>query len=1211
VVLVVVGGLSALTTIPVPTSPAGSSHLTAAVPPFTHGDLVVTSGETFVIQPTPGTHMYYQGGNITVDLGGTLIVRNVTLSFVQFIANSGTAMGRLSHIDRFVDMGTVRFFNATLTTDVQIINAWAKLNVTVANGTMSAWNSTFAFPGWLTVVGPTAQLTLNDSRVTGNPAVATLAEPATILGDTLYAPSITVTAGAQMNTFNSSISDTYADNTLVYGQPQPVPLGLPSNPILVPIVHGVNEFSSLYTPSDSANLTQDWLYPNAVFQAGNLVGNWNNPNKTLTAHVSLSVVYNGVTYPILGTLIFTNQSYGSFSAALPTNLLQTITADGVLNYLNWTGDFGVTPGRIAIEFDVLSGPAVVNVSADLSLLPSLDYNVMVSGASSTLNSVDTSFGLNWNALPTNSTSQNIPLPWNSNKLLLADGAVAYLANATVMNPLPGVFSTSAVLPDATSQAFFYRWAQFNLSGRGGFLPIPEAKVSAFYAYTTNEANNATANALNDLATANPEIWGYVQYWDGQRGISTYGTSNVSGIASLLLASSNLTGLTLPDGYFLGGYHVGIVVPAVGVPSHWLNWSVSPYPQGVAQLPPTVAGPDFAPPQIFPQYFGGVAISSATVLANGVASTSVNLGQTLSVKLVVEDIGTAPITQLKGTLLYNDSGLPSALLASLNNTGLDLTTPGQTIDFTLSWMATVNVTGLHPAFQHNLTVILDWNNNNARLAGGNLSQNVSVTFAPTLVTIESATVLANGVANTTIDLGQTLGVKLVLGDVGNGTIAALSAWLYYNDSDLPTALLATYETASLGLSAAGQTATILLSWVSTENITGLHGWFDHNLTVKLTWNNVTIDRWLGNGSLAQNVTVKIAPSEIRFVSFGLPPSTLDLSQQYFSAGFLAYNGSQPAAIELSATPVGGGQAIEVAAAATKPGNFSMPWFTLQQLLIPGTTYTLTASASYNGRETNDTLPGTYAVPPTPSSSSNFFTQKFLGLPLWVWLAIAAAAAIAIVLFLFVVRRKAAGKLVECGECGNLIPEDATVCPKCGAEFESDLIRCSRCASTIPADSKNCPECAAQLLGTPGEAESDPEKQAYADFTEKYRAEGKRELGDNYSEGAFWDWWKRQPTYTPFSQWSLQQGTGTARAGMTAPPAGTETTPEAEPGQTPPKGGAGWKEGPPAGATAPTPAAPPAETPTAAPAGAGLKACPSCGKEIPSEYLVCPFCNAVTS
>ena len=81
-------------------------------------------------------------------------------------------------------------------------------------------------------------------------------------------------------------------------------------------------------------------------------------------------------------------------------------------------------------------------------------------------------------------------------------------------------------------------------------------------------------------------------------------------------------------------------------------------------------------------------------------------------------------------------------------------------------------------------------------------------------------------------------------------------------------------------------------------------------------------------------------------------------------------------------------------------------------------------------------------------------------------------------------------------------------------------------------------------------------------------------------------------------------------MTAPPIGTETTPEAAAGLMPPKkGGPGWSEAPPEGATAPTPGAPAAPPP--APVGAGLKACPSCGKEIPTEYLVCPFCNAVTS
>ncbi len=59
------------------------------------------------------------------------------------------------------------------------------------------------------------------------------------------------------------------------------------------------------------------------------------------------------------------------------------------------------PSNIAIVFDVLSGPAVVYVSADIGLLPSLDYNIMVSGANSTVNSVDTSFAMNWYPTPAN------------------------------------------------------------------------------------------------------------------------------------------------------------------------------------------------------------------------------------------------------------------------------------------------------------------------------------------------------------------------------------------------------------------------------------------------------------------------------------------------------------------------------------------------------------------------------------------------------------------------------------------------------------------------------------------------------------------------------------------------------------------------------------------------------------------------------------------
>ncbi|MGI0133310.1 MAG: zinc ribbon domain-containing protein, partial [Thermoplasmata archaeon] len=279
-------------------------------------------------------------------------------------------------------------------------------------------------------------------------------------------------------------------------------------------------------------------------------------------------------------------------------------------------------------------------------------------------------------------------------------------------------------------------------------------------------------------------------------------------------------------------------------------------------------------------------------------------------------------------------------------------------------------------------------------------------------------------------------------------------------------------------------------------------------------------------------------------------------------------------------------------------------------------------------------GTVTAPTT-----NWWQQTFLGLEILYWIIIAIAIVAAILGIVLVSRRQARGKLVECGECGNLIPENATICPKCGAEFESNLVRCSRCGSTIPSNSKVCPECAAQLLGGAEEATKDPERQGYADFIERYRAEAKKELGDNYSEGAFWDWWKRQPTYLSFTQWRLQQGQGT-RAGMTAPVESTAEPPRsgAPPsgGGMPPRqggGGGGASAAPgstprgapppvarpppprPAAASPAAPSAAPASNATPpyvepAPGAAATKPCSNCGREIPPEYLVCPFCSAVT-
>ncbi len=55
----------------------------------------------------------------------------------------------------------------------------------------------------------------------------------------------------------------------------------------------------------------------------------------------------------------------------------------------------------------------------------------------------------------------------------------------------------------------------------------------------------------------------------------------------------------------------------------------------------------------------------------------------------------------------------------------------------------------------------------------------------------------------------------------------------------------------------------------------------------------------------------------------------------------------------------------------------------------------------------------------------------------------------------------GKVVECGECGTIVPENAKVCPRCGAEFETEVAKCSECGSWIPSKVDNCPYCGTEF------------------------------------------------------------------------------------------------------------------------------------------------------
>ena len=144
---------------------------------------------------------------------------------------------------------------------------------------------------------------------------------------------------------------------------------------------------------------------------------------------------------------------------------------------------------------------------------------------------------------------------------------------------------------------------------------------------------------------------------------------------------------------------------------------------------------------------------------------------------------------------------------------------------------------------------------------------------------------------------------------------------------------------------------------------------------------------------------------------------------------------------------------------------------------------------------------------------------LGLAWWLFLVILGAAVAVVVGITVYWKVYGLGKMVECGECGAFIPEDATTCPKCGVEFERDMAKCSNCQARIPIDVKQCPECGVEFATGEVEMVDYKEKMRlqYDDVVSKLRQEASRQLGRSLSDREFQDWWRKQPTFVTFEDW----------------------------------------------------------------------------------------------
>jgi len=217
---------------------------------------------------------------------------------------------------------------------------------------------------------------------------------------------------------------------------------------------------------------------------------------------------------------------------------------------------------------------------------------------------------------------------------------------------------------------------------------------------------------------------------------------------------------------------------------------------------------------------------------------------------------------------------------------------------------------------------------------------------------------------------------------------------------------------------------------------------------------------------------------------------------------------------------------------------------------------------------------------------------LGVPWWLFLVILGAAVGVVAGITVYWKVYGLGKMVECGECGAFIPEDATSCPKCGVEFEKDMAKCSNCQAWIPVDVKQCPECGVEFATGEVEMADYGEKMRlqYDEVVSKLHQEASKELGRDLSDRDFQEWWKKQPTFVTFEDWLREEEEMRKMGSKPCPTCGTLNSVTANvchkcgslmrEVQRPPSGGGGGATvvQVPSAARQPARGAAPAETPT---------------------------------
>jgi|GEM_PF-3719584 len=560
----------------------------------------VINGTTYNISKTSHNVVngfWYQGGNITVENGGTLILNGITMLFMSDNGNPYSSSSPVHHLwINITGNSKLILNNTTISTYLYRINPFERLHMYVQKNSMviATNDSKFLFPGTINVSSGSS-LYLNNSVVSSNPYIYNLYQQTKnkqmYLSDG-WAPSI-FTNKAHVFIYNSSLGPTFKD---------PLPTLFNATFGQIVNVGGISARGTVLTSASNSytvspfksplNATYIFNYSKLYLVFAATYTNFQHTTNTPTISVSFTVTVNNVKYtttqsyplPIPNATItsayyfmpithlpswyynYTSYNNISSTATVSVTWINPSASQDVFLYSPMTTFAFPYDGYYNYTFTGNSNVTIISSHIDANWYPITNVISDLSSLLSTLNP--------------SKVSSNFP-----NKINMYNSSIGFFMNLTVtgqISPSSATYlfnGTSVIQTYGSSTAVIYSLLKLFVHDQTN-TPVSNAifNVTSYpYPFSNIPTNPLISNYYNYLKIVNPLLYDYINttyhpytskvfnstfvkttYAKNQYVTPYSPITNKTGYVVFPLVSNVISPGTLENGMYTGSYNLSVM-----------------------------------------------------------------------------------------------------------------------------------------------------------------------------------------------------------------------------------------------------------------------------------------------------------------------------------------------------------------------------------------------------------------------------------------------------------------------------------------------------------------------------------------------------------------------------------------------------------------------------------------------------------------------------